>query len=339
MALPLIPALAALAAAGSAAFAAKKGYDTYQDTKEAKYWHEIAKEEYESSERTYKRCKGMAEEVFAEFGRLKKSVIEETFPRYFRLLDKLNLSKQNDLGEVFQGLDLKALQESRQKITDLEATLGGIVGGGVAGAMAGFGAYGAVGLLASASTGTAIGTLSGVAATNATLAWLGGGSLAAGGLGVAGGTAVLGSIVAAPVIAVATLVWAKCAESNKYDAMSYHSAVKAICECIDAEKMLWVQIDNRADESKVALSKIDKSFGEAMYLVENIYKSKGDDVAKWSKDEQESVKDMIQLAEATQTIINAPILFDDDPITKDIIKHQKKTKELMDELQAQFGEK
>ena len=196
-----------------------------------------------------------------------------------------------------------------------------------------------MGLLASASTGTAISALSGVAATNATLAWLGGGSLAAGGLGMAGGTAVLGGIVAAPIIAVAALVWAKSAESNKYDAMSYHSAVEAICESINAEKLLWVQIDNRANESKVALSKIDKSFGEAMYLVENIYKSKGDDVAKWSKDEQESVKNMIQLAEATQTIINTPILFDDDPITKDIIKHQKKTKELMDELQAKFGEK
>lgn len=71
MALPLIPVAAGVVAAASAAFAAKKGYDAYQDTKDAKYWHEIAKEEYESSERTYKRCKGMAEEVFAEFGELK----------------------------------------------------------------------------------------------------------------------------------------------------------------------------------------------------------------------------------------------------------------------------
>lgn len=337
MALPFIPVLAGLAAVGSAAFAAKKGYDAYQDTKDAEYWHEIAKEEYESSERTYKRCKGMVEEVFAELGELKKSVIEETFPRYFKLIDELKLEAQKDLGEVLKDFDMEKLKESRQKITDLEIALGGFVGGGVAGAMAGFGAYGAVGLLATASTGTAISTLGGVAATNATLAWLGGGSLAAGGLGVAGGRTVLGGIVAAPVIAVATLVWAKSAESNKYDAMSYHSAVKAICESIDAEKLLWVQIDCRANESKVALSKIDKSFGEVMYLVENIYKSNGDDVGKWSKDEQESVKNMIQLAETTQTIINAPILFDDDPITKDIIKHQKKTKELMDELQAKFS--
>ncbi|EPB9212345.1 hypothetical protein ACRT7K_000407 [Campylobacter jejuni] len=59
-----------------------------------------------------------------------------------------------------------------------------LTGGGIA--SLGAGAYGSVGLLASASTGTAIASLSGAAATNATLAWLGGGSLAAGGFGMAG---------------------------------------------------------------------------------------------------------------------------------------------------------
>lgn len=47
-----------------------------------------------------------------------------------------------------------------------------------------------------ASTGTAISSLSGAAATNATLAWLGGGSLAAGGGGMAAGSVVLGTITA-----------------------------------------------------------------------------------------------------------------------------------------------
>ena len=42
-----------------------------------------------------------------------------------------------------------------------------------------------------ASTGTAISALSGVAASNAALAWLGGGAIAAGGAGVAGGSFIL----------------------------------------------------------------------------------------------------------------------------------------------------
>ena len=71
-----------------------------------------------------------------------------------------------------------------------------------AGALAGVGALGIATTYGVASTGTAIGTLSGAAATNATLAWLGGGSLAAGGLGIAGGTVVLGGIVAVPLLLV-----------------------------------------------------------------------------------------------------------------------------------------
>ena len=64
------------------------------------------------------------------------------------------------------------------------------------------GAMALVATYGTASTGTAISGLSGAAATNATLAWFGGGSVAAGGGGVAVGTAVLaagGAIVAVGV--------------------------------------------------------------------------------------------------------------------------------------------
>ena len=78
------------------------------------------------------------------------------------------------------------------------------IGGGMAagGAMAA-GSWALVGVLGSASTGAAISGLSGVAATNATLAWFGGGALAAGGAGMSGGLAVLGGITVLPVIAFA----------------------------------------------------------------------------------------------------------------------------------------
>ncbi len=72
-------------------------------------------------------------------------------------------------------------------------------GGGLAGATAGVGlaAFGPSAALAvattfgTASTGTAISALAGAAATKAALAWLGGGTLAAGGGGMAAGNALL----------------------------------------------------------------------------------------------------------------------------------------------------
>lgn len=66
-----------------------------------------------------------------------------------------------------------------------------------AGALAGMvfssGAMGVAFTVGTASTGTAISTLSGAVATKAALAWIGGGALSAGGWGVAGGMAVLGT--------------------------------------------------------------------------------------------------------------------------------------------------
>jgi membrane protein implicated in regulation of membrane protease activity len=76
---------------------------------------------------------------------------------------------------------------------------GGLVGGTTA-----LGAWAVVSVLGSASTGTAIAGLSGIAATNATLAWFGGGALAAGGAGMSGGMIVLGGIIAVPMMYFAT---------------------------------------------------------------------------------------------------------------------------------------
>ena len=74
------------------------------------------------------------------------------------------------------------------------------------GSLAAFGAYSAATTFATASTGTAIASLSGAAASNATLAFFGGGSLAAGGLGMAGGAAVLGGLVAGPALLVMGII-------------------------------------------------------------------------------------------------------------------------------------
>jgi hypothetical protein len=72
--------------------------------------------------------------------------------------------------------------------------------GSIAGGSLAVGSWALVTTLGSASTGIAISGLSGVAATNATLAWFGGGALAAGGAGVAGGAAVLGGLFAVPLV-------------------------------------------------------------------------------------------------------------------------------------------
>jgi hypothetical protein len=78
---------------------------------------------------------------------------------------------------------------------DVDEVLGraakAVAGGLAAGGIAAGGAFAATAAFASASTGTAIASLSGVAATNATFAALGGGALSAGGFGILGGIVAL----------------------------------------------------------------------------------------------------------------------------------------------------
>ena len=83
----------------------------------------------------------------------------------------------------------------------------------------------AVGALGTASTGTAIGSLSGAAATAATAAWFGGGSLAAGGLGIAAAPFTLTAIAAVPILAIG--FW-KSRQKEKERLAAIHAATAEI---------------------------------------------------------------------------------------------------------------
>lgn len=195
-----------------------------------------------------------------------------------------------------------------------------------------------MGLFGAASTGTAISSLGGVAATNATLAWFGGGSLAAGGLGMAGGAWVIGGLVAAPVLAVFTTFLASSAESKKYQAMSYYESVKALSEAMKGEKLLWLKIYDETKEILATLKELEPSFNEKIAVVNYFANKKGIEVAKWEQDAQNELTALMQLAKTLQTAINEPIMSDDDEITQGVIKLQKESTKLMEKIKAEFSE-
>jgi transcriptional regulator with XRE-family HTH domain len=127
-----------------------------------------------------------------------------------RLVDMNNLDL-NSAGDIPSEREIRQLRQQTQVTllgTISEGASGAIAGAGL-GAGTAAGIFAAVSAAATASTGTAIASLSGAAASSATLAWLGGGTLAAGGMGVAGGTAVLTGIVALPALLAigGVLVW------------------------------------------------------------------------------------------------------------------------------------
>lgn len=97
-------------------------------------------------------------------------------------------------------------------IATFEAIKAQAVGLGL-GATTAIGSWTAVSMLGTASTGTPIAILHGAAATKATLAWFGGGSLVSGGAGMAGGTIALGGVVLLPMVVVSA--WKSHSEASR----------------------------------------------------------------------------------------------------------------------------
>ncbi|MET9605220.1 hypothetical protein ABZZ17_09145 [Streptomyces sp. NPDC006512] len=163
----------------------------------------------EINEKAAQRSK-ITQELGEAFNDVHDAARDEFFLRFVELAESISGAPEparpseeeiESTGEIPTALRVEAMS------IGIANAIRGAAAGGAAGAAAGgaaaYGAFTAAALFGTASTGTAISALSGVAATNATLALLGGGTLAAGGAGMAGGILLLTGMVAAPAAALA----------------------------------------------------------------------------------------------------------------------------------------
>lgn len=219
-----IPVLLWGAAAALAATGVVKGAGAINDINKAKEIGERAERRHKRRMRELNEVRDETNEKFTHLGELKVSIFNNQINHILQVMrnssNKQVKSALKDFHSTFSLTELKEIESMVQTSLELSTNFGSSA---ITGALAGLGAYGSVPLIATASTGTAISTLSGAAATNATLAWLGGGSLAAGGFGMTGGMIALGGIVAGPALAVGGFMLASKAEealtqSHEYDA-------------------------------------------------------------------------------------------------------------------------
>lgn len=157
------------------------------------------------------------EKLSEEFNKQHDRARDEFFMRFVDVAALVEGAPQPDPTQLqdddVADADAVAAYRLRSNANGLRKLLAGGAGGAVAGAAVGsaaaYGAFVAAVSFGTASTGAAISGLSGVVGTNAALALLGGGTLAAGGAGVAGGTMVLAGIVAAPtaILFAGGLLW------------------------------------------------------------------------------------------------------------------------------------
>ncbi len=235
MPLPFILGGLALVAAG---YGVKKGIDALDADCEADEFIKKAESLKEESTKKAESAESDCRRAFMRFGDKKLHVLSHTVSNFLDHFHRLNRSRI-----IIEGINMQDIQgqvSDARKITnqyremDFFDVSGAVAGSAIGGVLAAYGAYAGVGMLASTAGGVAIAELSGVAATNATLAWLGGGALSVGGFGMVGGMAVLGGLVAGPALAILGAFSASKMEEKLENAKAYYSQVKKAVKEADA---------------------------------------------------------------------------------------------------------
>ena len=179
---------------------------------------------------------------------------------------------------------------------------------GIASATAGIGlsgaTYAAVAKVATASTGTAINTLSGAARRNATLAVIGGGTKASGGGGVAAGVRRLNVVTVVPAIALTagTLIKQKYDEDNAFAA--FDADVKESVANYHRRAVLLQGVDSRVGELLAVLTEMVRRADNALDLLQETecapsgFDLDSDDHAHRLHTALQLVKGVVELAEA-----------------------------------------
>ena len=235
----------------------------------------------------------------------------------FQKIKNVDFRESEGLDELKKmHIDEQDFVEMRSLVNFAGSLAGGAVAGTAGGALAAFGAYGAAQALAFASTGTAISALSGAAATNATLAFFGGGSLAAGGLGMAGGTAVLGGLVAGPALLVMGLVAGNAAKKNLDKAYTNRAEAIQIASQLNVAGLQCETIRRRTYMFYNLLARLDTYFLPLIYKMEEIVEKEGDDYRLYSVDSKKAIASCASVAVSVKSVLDTPLLTDDGLLTE-----------------------
>jgi len=214
----------------------------------------------------------------------------------------------------------------------------GAAAGAVSGAITAFGAYGLATTFATASTGTAIASLSGVAASNATLAFFGGGSLAAGGFGIVGGTAVLGGLVAGPALLVMGFITGAKASKNLDDAYANDAKAKEIATELDTASDQCLAISRRTMMFYNFLTRLDAYFTPLIFAMQDIIKSEGIDYSKYSVESKKVIAGAASMAGTIKSVLDTAILTENGELTKDSEKLSKSMYMMLKDKDAESNE-
>jgi hypothetical protein len=267
MVAPLMIPLAVAIATGAAA-AAKGVTDLISANQTAK----SAQRDHQQAIAAIEVCQSRTHKIAEGYGKEQLQAQAETIGRFATWLERHQHLVERLDREVVAGVRVAVPSLPKLKF-DVEQARTGLAGG--------FGAFGAaataqgaaiwgVTSFATASTGTAISGLTGAAATNATLAWLGGGSIAAGGGGMAAGAIVLNLIMIAPAALITGFTVGVIGAKQKTKARAYAAEIAVSIEHMETARALLESVDERIGELQTVLTRLVARAEHAIDVLESL---------------------------------------------------------------------
>jgi hypothetical protein len=313
----VLPFIFGAVAIGAGIAGIKQGIDSASDNSIAEQLQKDARSIYESAERDLKHARSTTTESLEKLGRLKLDTWNRQLGRFVDLYEQLKNVEMNGQANVGE-LNARFTRQELGQMKDLSLKAQEVMIGGAralgTGTLVGVATYGGAMMFATASTGTAIGSLAGAAATNATLAWFGGGSLAAGGLGMAGGMAVLGGIVAGPVLAVGGMMMASKARENLANAQRDRAeAQKAVEEMKNAICVLG-KIQDITLKFDEIIQRLSKTIIPVLDSLESTIMASGTDYSRYDASQRDQAYIAFKLAQVTHLVLKTPFLTEEGAI-------------------------
>lgn len=320
MAVPII--LGGIATVAGVAGLAK-GTKVVVDNINANKTNESANQIVKNAEKRLESRQKVTQQSLERLGKTKVGILRNVVKDFLKVFGQIkNVDFQHDgrLGNLaLKDFDVADFTMLKQELSFMESFI--FAGGLTGGALVAFGAYNNVALLRVTSA-TAIKTLSGMTAMNATLAWLGGGTLVV--------SSILNMAVSGPALLITTwYMGAKAqtklnnAKTNLAQAQAFKDDMESVIAMIGGIGKLAILLNGLF---RIVEKEAQKTLGE----LESVIKIQGIDYSQYDEEAKLCVMKNVKIMQLIKAMLDIAILDEEGNVLGDAESNIFKAKQIID---------
>lgn len=315
MVLPLIPLVLIGTGVLTGGTGAVNGMIGAGKLKEARSRADRAQKRYNEATASTNRAVEDTNAAVGAYGALQHQAVDLVIERTVDFLRRIQRQAGYDPRGLLNGIDAdnhETLSGFGGIVDNPIDVVGGAARAGLTGAAAYAGIPAAASLVGTASTGTALSGLSGAVGQGATMAWLGGGSIASGGGGIALGATALNFVSIGPTMLVTGLVLNGQGEKALTRATAFEGEVSV---AVSNQQDFWAvlgAIDTRVDELTRLLLEVQRRAVAALDELE---------AQEWDRAQHEPLlQKSLRLTFAVRDLVTTPVLAEEGVLNDDTLR-------------------